>query len=164
MRLLLTSIIFFVYTDFFVVSFQHLQCYHCINRISTGDITKQEQNALKSALFARFNIPPSNEYCADGGDGVLFKTVPKELCMGVNDTCVRIYLHGDATKKLVLRGCQSTLHKSTFDLVTNYSCGQTSISSSECITTCQEPLCNTSHARNYLIPLTILLGTLGVVK
>ncbi|CCD63071.1 Protein sleepless [Caenorhabditis elegans] len=140
---------------------QQLQCYHCINRLTTADITKDERNALKTALFARFNIPPSSEYCADGGNDVLFRTVQKEVCPVINDTCIRIVSEGDENKKLVLRGCQSTLVKSGFDLVTNYSCRHNSdtTTSSECVTTCQQPLCNISHGLE-LIPLLIILSFL----
>lgn len=74
---------------------QQLQCYHCINRLTTADITKDERNALKTALFARFNIPPSSEYCADGGNDVLFRTVQKEVCPVINDTCIRIVSEGE---------------------------------------------------------------------
>ncbi|EFO91602.1 hypothetical protein CRE_11899 [Caenorhabditis remanei] len=157
MRLLRLLILFFISSPLLCFS-QHLQCYHCINRLVTSDITKEERNALKMALFARFNIPPSNEYCADGGSDILFRTVSREICQGMNDTCVRIISEGDEKKKLVIRGCQSTLVKAGYDLVTNYSCHRyTDTTSSECITTCQQPLCNISHG-SALIPLLIILS------
>ncbi|UMM19017.1 hypothetical protein L5515_014817 [Caenorhabditis briggsae] len=127
-------------------------------------MTTDERNALKTALFTRFNIPPSNEYCQVGGSDLQFRIVPKEICPKINDTCVRITSEGDENQKLVLRGCQSTLVKAGYDLVTNYSChrnSDASSSSSECVTTCQEPLCNTSHGPQ-LIPLLIALSYLYV--
>ncbi|EGT40837.1 hypothetical protein CAEBREN_08170 [Caenorhabditis brenneri] len=145
----------------FLCSSQKLLCYHCISQLASSDITVAERNALKMALFARFNIPPSSEYCAytEGGNDILFKSVAQEECPVINDSCVRIISEGDENRKLVLRGCQSTLMKPGFDLITNYSCHRSNsdTTSSECVTTCQEQLCNNSHGFNLIL---VILGYL----
>lgn len=138
---------------------QQLQCFNCINRLQSNEITQRERNALRSVLNDRFNIPPSNEYCADGGGEYLFRTVERKKCDGINDTCVRIITEGDENRKLVIRGCQSALVKNGYDLITNFSCHSDS-SSSECVTTCQTHLCNNSHGFS-LIPLLIMLFRIG---
>ncbi|CAB3411050.1 unnamed protein product [Caenorhabditis bovis] len=138
-------LLLFIFSNPIISQDNPLTCYHCISRLDINIINKTERNALKTALFTRYNVPPTSDYCGVGGTDVMFTSSELQNCTN-GDVCVKIIssapMDSDQHLELVIRGCKSKLFKPGFELSEESNCSNDGTS---CIAICDQPLCNSVY-------------------